>query len=567
MEFHLYKMIGMDYLKTLFFIPKVYAFLGISFFTHAEVVIPDSGTITKQLSQKSFKPDVKADQKYFDVDITQQNYSRDQTPIWVAKVQIEGNHQIKTELLYDLVHHLENKNNVLADLQLVTDEITHYYKKQGYFLAKAYLPKQKLENGVLIIRILEGQLGKVILNNQSSIQDEIIYRYTSRIPVNQGLQQQQANKTLLLISDVPSVGQIQANLQAGEQIGQTDLVLDILGQKAISGRVGVDNGGSSYTGQYRFSGYLESNGFIGYGEKISAQILSSDQNLVLGSINAQFPISGNGLSLGGGYSRTEYELGEQFELLEVKGTSENYNLHFIYPAIRSQKTNLNLKLSFEERKLFDEIAATNTETLKKIGASRITFNFSRLDEWGIGNVKGGINQLQFITTFGNLNIKSPSALNIDRLSAKSQGNFHKYEWKLSRQQRLGASSWFTGELYGQLSSKNLDSAEKFSFYQMRAYPAAEGLGDQGWGVSTNFYYQLSPFINTFLFQDIGRIQHNKKVYLNEKNNRSLASTGIGLGGSYKYWDYNLTLAWRNTSTAKSDNDKNPRFAFQVGWRF
>ncbi|WP_418654817.1 ShlB/FhaC/HecB family hemolysin secretion/activation protein [Acinetobacter beijerinckii] len=560
-------MIGMDYLKTLFFIPKVYAFLGISFFTHAEVVIPDSGTITKQLSQKSFKPDVKADQKYFDVDITQQNYSRDQTPIWVAKVQIEGNHQIKTELLYDLVHHLENKNNVLADLQLVTDEITHYYKKQGYFLAKAYLPKQKLENGVLIIRILEGQLGKVILNNQSSIQDEIIYRYTSRIPVNQALQQQQANKTLLLISDVPSVGQIQANLQAGEQIGQTNLVLDILGQKAISGRVGVDNGGSSYTGQYRFSGYLESNGFIGYGEKISAQILSSDQNLVLGSINAQFPISGNGLSLGGGYSRTEYELGEQFELLEVKGTSENYNLHFIYPAIRSQKTNLNLKLSFEERKLFDEIAATNTETLKKIGASRITFNFSRLDEWGIGNVKGGINQLQFITTFGNLNIKSPSALNIDRLSAKSQGNFHKYEWKLSRQQRLGASSWFTGELYGQLSSKNLDSAEKFSFYQMRAYPAAEGLGDQGWGVSTNFYYQLSPFINTFLFQDIGRIQHNKKVYLNEKNNRSLASTGIGLGGSYKYWDYNLTLAWRNTSTAKSDNDKNPRFAFQVGWRF
>lgn len=86
--------------------------------------------------------------------------------------------------------------------------------------------------------------------------------------------------------------------------------------------------------------------------------------MVLGSINAQFPISGNGLSLGG-YSRTEYELGEQFELLEVKGTSENYNLHFIYPAIRSQKTNLNLKLSFEERKLFDEIAATNTETLKK----------------------------------------------------------------------------------------------------------------------------------------------------------------------------------------------------------
>jgi hemolysin activation/secretion protein len=105
--------------------------------------------------------------------------------------------------------------------------------------------------------------------------------------------------------------------------------------------------------------------------------------LVSGSINAQFPITGNGLILGGGYSRTEYKLGESFELLEAKGISENYNLNFIYPAIRSQKTNLNLKLSFEERKLFDEIAATDTETLKKIGASRIALNFSRLDEWGI----------------------------------------------------------------------------------------------------------------------------------------------------------------------------------------
>ena len=567
MEFYFYKILGKGYLKTLFFIPNICIFLGISSFVHAEVVVPDSGTITKQLSPESFPKDAKTDQQYFDVDATQQNYSRDQTPIWVSKVKIEGNHQIKTELIYDLVRHLENKNNILADLQITTDEITQFYKKQGYFLAKAYLPKQKLENGVLIIRVLEGQLGKVILNNQSSIQDKIIYRYTNQIPVNQALQQQQANKTLLLISDVSGVGQVQANLQAGEQIGQTDLVLDILGQKAISGRVGIDNGGSSYTGRYRFSGYLESNSFMGIGEKISAQILSSDQDLVSGSINAQFPITGNGLILGGGYSRTEYKLGESFELLEAKGISENYSLNFIYPAIRSQKTNLNLKLSFEERKLFDEIAATDTETLKKIGASRIALNFSRLDEWGIGNSRGGINQLEFMTTIGHLNIKSPSALNIDRLSAKSQGNFNKYEWKLSRQQRLGESSWFTGELYGQFSSKNLDSAEKFSFRQMRAYPAAEGLGDQGWGASINYYYQFLPFINTFLFHDIGHIQQNKNAYLNEKNSRSLASTGIGLAGSYQHWDYNTTLAWRNTSAAKSDTDRSPRFAFQIGWRF
>ena len=567
MKFYFNKKTGKSNLKSLFVVQNVCILLGISSFTHAEVVIPDSGTITKQLRPEPFKQDSKTDQQYFGVDAMQQNYSQDQTPIWVTKVQIEGNHQIKAELLYDLVHHLENKNNVLADLQLATDQITQFYKKQGYFLAKAYLPKQKLENGTLIIKVLEGRLGQVILNNQSNIKDKIIYRYTNQIPVDQALQQQQANRTLLLISDVSGVGQIQANLQAGEQIGQTDLVLDVLGQKALSGRVGVDNVGSSYTGQYRFSGYLESNGFMGYGEKLSAQMLSSDQDLVSGSLNMQFPIAGNGLWIGSGYSRTEYELGKQFKLLEAKGTSDNYNLNLIYPLIRSQKANLNLKLLLEKRKLFDEIAVTDTQTLKRIDATRIALNFTRVDEWGVGNTRGGMNQLEFITTVGNLNIQSPSALNIDRLSAQSQGSFNKYELKLSRQQRLATSSWFVGELYGQLASKNLDSAEKFSFHQMRAYPAAEGLGDQGWGASMSFYYQLTPSINTYLFQDVGKIQQNKNPYLNEKNSRCLGSTGIGFGGGYQRFDYNTTIAWRDTSIAKSDIDRNPRLSFQLGWRF
>ncbi|OEY92110.1 hypothetical protein BJD20_09395 [Acinetobacter proteolyticus] len=567
MKFYLYKQAGMRNKTLLQVMGGISILVAGSSIVRADVMIPDSGTITKQLSPEQFKETLKTDQQYFGADSSQQNYSQDQTPIWVTKVQIEGNQQIATAVLHDLVKPLENKNNVLADLQLGAEKITQYYKKQGYFLAKAYLPKQKLENGILVIRVLEGQLGQVLLNNQSKIKDTTIKRFADQIPHHQALQQQQSNQTLLLISDLAGVGQIQANLQAGEQIGQTDLVLDILGQPTWLGRIGIDNSGSSYTGKYRLLSYIESNSLLGYGEKLSAQLLGSNQDLVSGSVNVRFPVTGTGLWLGGGYSRTEYELGEQFKQLDATGTSENYNVNLTYPLIRSQKTNLNLKLLAEKRKLFDEIAATNTETSKQIEASRISLNFSRMDDWGIGDAKGGINQFELITTIGNLNIQSPSALNIDRLSAKTQGSFNKYELKLSRQQRLTASSWLTGELYGQLASKNLDSAEKFSLNPMRAYPAAEGLGDQGWGTSINFYYQLTPWLNAYLFQDVGRIHQNKNPYLSDKNTRALSSTGIGFCGGYQDFDYNATLAWRNTSAAKSDKDQQPRLQFGIGWRF
>lgn len=546
-----------------------YVFILISFSenTHAEISVPDSGTIVKQLSPEQFSQNTQAAQQYFDSDASQQNYSQDQTPIWVGKVEIEGNQKIDTKVLHELVKHLENKNNVLADLQMGVASITQYYKKQGYFLAKAYLPKQKLVRGILVIKVLEGQLDNIILNNQSHIKNSVIGRYTNRIPKQQALEQQRSNQILLHLSDLSGIGPIQANLQAGKQIGQTDLILDIAGQKQFQGRVGFDNAGSTYTGKYRLSGYVEGNSMMGYGEKISAQLLGSNQDLISGNLNAQFPIMGNGLWIGGGYSLTQYELGEQFKLLDAKGNSENYNLNFTYPLIRSQKTNLNLKLQLEKRRLFDEIVVTDTQTSKHTQASRIALNFSRTDEWGIGDAKGGINQLELLTTLGSLNIKSPTALNIDSLSAKTQGSFNKHEIKFARQQRLTQYSWLTGEFYGQLASKNLDSSEKFSFNQMRAYPSAEGLGDQGWGASINFYYQLKPFLNMYLFQDVGQIQQNKNQYLTEKNTRFLGGTGVGFGGGYQNFDYNATLGWRDTSAARSDKDKNPRLLFQVGWRF
>ncbi|WP_436873075.1 ShlB/FhaC/HecB family hemolysin secretion/activation protein [Acinetobacter haemolyticus] len=543
------------------------SFLCFCSLLHAEIVVPDSGTITKQLNPELLNQRDKADQQYFDMDYTQQEYSQDQTPIWVTKVQIEGNQQIETAILHELVATLENKNNVLADLQHAVAQITQYYKKRGYFLARAYLPKQKIEDGALIIKVLEGQLGKAVINNQSAVKDSVLDRFARQIPKNQALQQTSSNKTLLLISDIAGVESISANLQAGENLGQTDLLLDVFGQKKWLGRLGVDNTGSTYTGLYRATGYIESHSIMGYGERISTQVLASDQDLISGSLNLQLPITGYGLWVGAGYSRTEYELGEQFKLLDAKGTSENYNLNFSYPFIRSQKANLNLKLLLEERKLFDEIAATNTETSKHVYASRISVHLSQIDDWGIGKARGGVNQLELMTTIGDLEIQSPSALNIDHLSARTHGDFQKYELTLTRQQRLTSSSWLMAEFYGQLASKNLDSSEKFSFKRMRAYPSAEALGDQGWGASINYYYQLMPFLNVILFKDIGQIQQNKNPYLTDKNSRYLSGTGVGFGGNYLGFDYNTTVAWRATEAAKSDIDRQPRVQFLVGWRF
>jgi hemolysin activation/secretion protein len=535
---------------------------------YAELALPDAGTVIKELP--NLQPDSnnnQRDQNFFQQTPEQHNFSQDQTPIFVRSITLQGNTIFDTQRLHTLVKSIENKNNTLADLQRATQGITQFYHQHGYFLARAYLPKQQMDQGILTINILEGTLGQVSLHNQSKVKNATLQQHLKHIPLNEPFKDVAANKVLLLISDLSGIGEVQASLQAGELTGQTQLNVNIAPAPLFRGRIGFDNQGSTYTGQYRLSSYIESHSLLGYGEKISAQLLSSNQDLLSGNLSGQIPLLGNGLTLGASVGRTQYQLGKQFSILDAQGTSENINVNLGYPVIRSQNLNAHLNLNLDYRKLSDEIAATETKTDKNASISRINLSIEQRDHYGLGKVRGGLNQLDVTISTGKLDIQSPSALRIDQFSAKTHGSFQKYEFSLGRQQSLSEHMSASVQFYGQLSSKNLDSSEKFSFRQMRAYPASEGLGDQGWGSSLNLYYQINPAMNLYLFQDAGKTFENKKAYLQEKNSRYLASTGIGFTGSNKQFMYNTTIGWRNTGVAVNDRDKNPRILAQIGWLF
>lgn len=535
---------------------------------YADISLPDAGRVVNELQTLQSTAVVdKQEKDFFQNQTESQAYSQDQTPIFVRAVIIEGNTAITSNQLHPLIQHLESNNNTLADLQRATQELTQYYHEQGYFLARAYLPKQQLDQDILTIKVIEGSLGGVNVQNHSNVPIAVIQNYLNQIPLNHALKEKTANRVLLLISDLAGIGATQASLEAGQQTGQTNLNLDLQGSKTYSGRVGLDNAGSTYTGQYRLSNYIETNSLFGYGEKLAAQLLLSNHDLRSGSLSGQFPVFSHGLVLGVNAGRTEYDLGQQFTILDAHGTSENVGVNLSYPMIRSQTLNARIKLNLDYRQLEDEIAATETKTNKSNQITRVTLSLDQRDTYGFGQSRGGLNQLNFTVSTGKLDIESASARRIDQLSAKTNGVFQKYELSLSRQQILTERMRASLYGYGQLSSKNLDSSEKFSFNAMRAYPSSEGLGDQGWGASVNVDYQLYPVVDLYLFNDLGKTYENKHPYLQEKNKRYLSSTGFGMRGAYKQFDYNATVGWHNTSAAISDKDKKPRILAQIGWIF
>ncbi|WP_318531837.1 POTRA domain-containing protein, partial [Pseudomonas huaxiensis] len=59
----------------------------------------------------------------------------------------------------------------LGELQAGANRITRLYRERGYPLARAYIPAQEIDGGVVQIAVMEGRFGEVGLNNTSRVAD------------------------------------------------------------------------------------------------------------------------------------------------------------------------------------------------------------------------------------------------------------------------------------------------------------------------------------------------------------------------------------------------------------
>jgi hemolysin activation/secretion protein len=95
----------------------------------------------------------------------------------VKKVEIEGNTLFDDKTLAPIIDIGGEMSMTLGIMSLIANEITAFYSKEGYFLAEAYIPEQELKSGV--VKINEGQLGKIILTGNQKVQtNEILKRLT-----------------------------------------------------------------------------------------------------------------------------------------------------------------------------------------------------------------------------------------------------------------------------------------------------------------------------------------------------------------------------------------------------
>lgn len=81
----------------------------------------------------------------------------------IIRFEFNGASAIPADELHQVVAGDEGKELSLLEIYEVADKVTHYYRTRGYALATAFVPEQKIASGVVRLEIIEGKLGKTLI--------------------------------------------------------------------------------------------------------------------------------------------------------------------------------------------------------------------------------------------------------------------------------------------------------------------------------------------------------------------------------------------------------------------
>ena len=487
----------------------------------------------------------------------------DDVRVKVTRFTFNGNLALSEDILRAAVVEYENKPLNFGELVSAVEKVEALYKKEGYFLAQAYLAPQKIKDGSIEINISEGFLGQSRLEGESRTNPNVIYAYLDQLPKGRAVKLVELERQIMLINDLAG-SSASLDLQASEEPGRTDLVLAQKMDPLLSGRIELDNYGMPSTGKNRVAVFLNANSPFHLGDRLSGNLMRSDNgNLVSYGLNYALPVGSSGLQLTAGTSLSEYSLGGAFANLNGSGTVHSYRVGTSYPVVRSRAVSLNLKLDVAHNDLLDRILATKVEKSSDVITATAASDWT--DEWA----GGGANRAELAVTGGYLNGGATSG---------TKGGYDKAIVTLQRDQNIRPHLTMSTQLTHQQAGKNLDSSEKFSVggpTTMPGYASGEASGDNGTLVRLKLTYRIGDNLSAGAFVDYAHIQavfdpapssscHTRATVTG--NNCHFSDVGVSLDwlGSSGL-AASLIMAWAGSEVPNPKDNDRPRIWINIGY--
>jgi hemolysin activation/secretion protein len=469
--------------------------------------------------------------------------------------RIVGNHVISTQKLEELVQPFAGASYNMAGLSKVTDAITDYYRKQGYAVARAVVPAQKIENGVVTLEIIEGKVDKIGVRGNERYSKEFLQRWGHPL-VGRVVRVDELEERLLIIDDLPGLT-AQAVLTPGHQYGETTVDLTVQ-EKSIDGEISINNQGRREVGERRVDASINFNNPFGIGDQLTARTSYSEQGLTkMGGLAYSLPLNTQGTRLAASYTGVDYRIGGDLAALNINGESKLGSVTLIHPLLRSLRQNVITTLglrSFSGTQALSAVPISDSSIL--VAEAGLAWN--RVDDKN--NVSAAAARVS-------------SNFRTDQDGVRDNTQRFKFDVDGSHLRHLTNRVDLRLSGGAQISSRTLADAEKFSIggvNSVRGYATADVRGDRGYygsveGRYRTNYARLPSYFSAFA--DGGYVSRR-----NAGAGTPFSTTISSLGLGFTFFPTRavtgeLIAAYPLTQLSPSDKRNNGRIWFNLTTRF
>ena len=462
--------------------------------------------------------------------------------VFIKEIVIEGNTVIDSDTLNKITEPYKNRELTLEEMSELTDLITVTYQEKGFILARAYLPEQEIQDGILKISIAEGKIGKIKVSGYTHYKPDVIKRYFEQQQKQGVVQESLLEKGLLLSSDIPNV-KTTVVLKEGEKPGEVDVILDTKDtQKVTFGvdmRADYNNFGSDIVGEDRYGTSIGITDHV-FGSVLNLRGVTGNTLADSGLLNIDWtlPINSYGTKFNLNYLHGNYAVGQELADLGMTGRTQIYGASLYHPIIKKKNMNFGFNLGYAY-KYNKNIILRQERSIDELDLYYVGFNFDSLDRFL------GKNIFSLGYSWGQL--KLDEKLETSRIEPDT--SFDKYNLSFARIQKIYGYTniMLRGGL--QYSDKRLVPIEMMGlggYGTVRGYDPSLFLGDSGFNVSAELMFappfiaeklvfgqRLAQLVQFALFYDHGGVYVTDAT--SDESTQFLSGYGAGIRLFYKDW--------------------------------
>jgi len=448
-------------------------------------------------------------------------------------IQVMGAVTLPPERFSPLYQALIGKDVSLSDILDVANAIEMEYRQSGYLLVRAFVPPQRVANGIFTINVVEGFIANVSVEGGGAKTRERIRAFLQPALDSRPLRLETIEQALLLANDLPGVAAAGLLRPSSDTPGASELVVSVT-QIPASGGIAIDNRGSEFSGIWSVTGDFAFSSLFDDGDQLDGSVTTSSKaapsRRVAGQLRYRQPLGGQGAALSLIGTVTHGEPGSTLRLFNVLTNSWAVGPRLTYPVKRTRAESTVIEAGI---------------TVQAARVSILGAQFSH-DDWrvadiGVSYLRNGflggawaanVDLAQGLPTLGATDNGSPQ---LSRAGART--DFTKLTGGLRFTRSIQGPFSLALSAQGQYAFNPLIIGEQFVFGGSqigRGYDPGALTGDHGLGGSMELRYDrqftMSPVqaLQPYVFFDAARVW-------NIQNVASLGQSISSAGGGVRFW--------------------------------